>query len=255
MKSKNSLNSVFGTMVTDICHDEIVYDNGEWSKATPDLIESIAQYSTSKNSFLLYQWGVYITANARWELQKMIDAVGWDFVYADTDSVKFIGKQHLQSFKDRNDYLLAKKQRYRNYADRQNEDGTVTRFYLGIWDDDGNYKKFKTLGAKKYAYIDSKDNKLHVTVSGLSKQKGAEELERGNGISDFKIGKLFTDSGRTVSYFNESSIHSITITDYIGKKSTFTTASNIAIIDTTYTLGITDEYSEIIGKNFIDNCE
>lgn len=253
MKSKNSLNSVFGTMVTDICHDEIVYNNGEWSKVTLDLIESIAQYSTSKNSFLLYQWGVYITANARWELQKMIDAVGWDFVYADTDSVKFIGKQHLQSFKDRNDYLLAKKQRYRNYADRQNEDGTATRFYLGIWDDDGNYKKFKTLGAKKYAYIDSKDNKLHVTVSGLSKQKGAAELERGNGIADFKIGKLFTDSGRTVSYFNESNIHSITITDYIGKESTFTTASNIAIVDTSYTLGITDEYSEIIGKNFIDN--
>lgn len=264
MKSKNSLNSVFGTMVTDICHNEIVYDNGEWTKVTPDLIESIAQYFTSKNSFLLYQWGVYITANARWELQKMIDAVGWDFVYTDTDSVKFINKKHLQSFKDRNDYLLTKYQRYRNYADRQNEDGTTTRYYLGVWDDDGFYKKFKTLGAKKYAYIsDDKDKKtgeirkdvLHVTVSGLSKQKGAAELERGNGIADFKIGKLFTDSGRTVSYFNESNIHSITITDYIGKESTFTTASNIAIVDTTYTLGITDEYSEIIGRNFIDNCE
>lgn len=96
---------------------------------------------------------------------------------------------------------------------------------------------------------------MHVTVSGLSKEKGAAELERGNGIADFKIGKLFTDSGRTVSYFNESNIHSITITDYTGKDSTFTTASNIAIVDTTYTLGITDEYSEIIGRNFIDNCE
>lgn len=49
----------------------------------------------------------------------MIDAVGWDFVYADTDSVKFINKQHLQSFKDRNEYLLAQHQRYRNYSDRK----------------------------------------------------------------------------------------------------------------------------------------
>lgn len=262
-KSKNKLNSVFGAMVTDICQGEVEYIDGEWTKTMPDEKSAIAAYAASKNSFLLYQWGVYITANARYELQCMIDACGYDFVYADTDSVKFINKKHIKSFEDRNNYLLSKKQKYRNYSDRLNEDGSITRYTLGLWDDDGYYKKFKTLGAKKYAYIAPEKNKktgkiedvLHVTVSGLSKEKGAAELKRGNGIADFKIGKLFTDSGRTVSYFNESNIHSITITDYTGKVSTFTTASNIAIVDTTYTLGITDEYSEIIGRNFIDNCE
>lgn len=256
-KSKNKLNAVFGAMVTDICQGEIEYIDGEWSKSIPDEESAIAAYAASKNSFLLYQWGVYITANARYELQCMIDACGYDFVYADTDSVKFINKDHLKSFEDRNNYLLSKKQKYRNYSDRINDDGSTTRYTLGVWDDDGYYKKFKTLGAKKYAYISDDKNKktgeikkdvLHVTVSGLSKDKGAAELARGNGLDDFKIGKIFTDSGRTVSYFNESDIRRIKVKDYTGEECEFTTASNIAIVDTTYTLGVSDEYAAVLGS-------
>lgn len=255
-KSKNKLNSVFGAMVTDICQGEVEYIDGEWSKTMPDEKSAIAAYAASKNSFLLYQWGVYITVNARYELQCMIDACGYDFVYGDTDSVKFINKKHIESFEDRNNYLLSKKQKYRNYSDRLNEDGSTTRYTLGLWDDDGYYKKFKTLGAKKYAYIAPEKNKktgkiedvLHVTVSGLSKEKGAAELARGNGLDDFKIGKIFTDSGRTVSYFNERDVHTIKVVDCYGKECEFTTASNIAIVDTTYTLGISDEYAAVLGS-------
>lgn len=255
-KSKNKLNSVFGAMVTDICQGEVEYIDGEWTKTMPDEKSAIAAYAASKNSFLLYQWGVYITANARYELQCMIDACGYDFVYADTDSVKFINKKHIESFEDRNNYLLSKKQKYRNYSDRLNEDGSITRYTLGLWDDDGHYKKFKTLGAKKYAYIAPEKNKktgkiedvLHVTVSGLSKEKGAAELARGNGLDDFKIGKIFINSGRTVSYFNERDVHTIKVVDCYGKECEFTTASNIAIVDTTYTLGISDEYAAVLGS-------
>lgn len=255
-KSKNKLNSVFGAMVTDICQGEVEYIDGEWAKTMPDEKSAIAAYAASKNSFLLYQWGVYITVNARYELQCMIDACGYDFVYGDTDSVKFINKKHIESFEDRNNYLLSKKQKYRNYSDRLNEDGSTTRYTLGLWDDDGHYKKFKTLGAKKYAYIAPEKNKktgkiedvLHVTVSGLSKEKGAAELARGNGLDDFKIGKIFTDSGRTVSYFNERDVHTIKVVDCYGKECEFTTASNIAIVDTTYTLGISDEYAAVLGS-------
>lgn len=40
---------------------------------------------------------------------------------------------------------------------------------LGIFDDDGQYKKFKTLGAKKYCYVNN-DDELHMTVSGVRKK-------------------------------------------------------------------------------------
>lgn len=89
---------------------------------------------------------------------------------------------------------------------------------------------------------------MHVTVSGLSKEKGAAELARGNGLDDFKIGKIFINSGRTVSYFNERDVHTIKVVDCYGKECEFTTASNIAIVDTTYTLGISDEYAAVLGS-------
>ena len=35
-------------------------------------------YNPQSNHFLPYQWGVWITANARWELYEYIKAVGYD---------------------------------------------------------------------------------------------------------------------------------------------------------------------------------
>ena len=105
-----------------------------------------------------------------------------------------------------------------------------------MWDDDGFYKKFKTVGSKKYCYVD-KNNKLHITVAGMSKQKGAERVGT---IDNFNIGKEFVDVGRTVSWYNDNDIHEITVDNC-----TFTTASNIGVIETTYTLGVTDQYFEV----------
>ena len=54
------------------------------------------------------------------------------------------------------------------------------------------------------------------------------------------------DIGRKTSYYNEEEIHTMEMNgDY------FTTASNIAMIDTTYELGITDEYYNVL-KNYFD---
>ena len=38
---------------------------------------------------------------------------------------------------------------------------------LGLFEEDGNYLEFITQGAKKYAYIDSIDKEIHITVSGV----------------------------------------------------------------------------------------
>lgn len=42
--------------------------------------------------FLPYAVGVWVTAYARQDLKSFMWIVGRDFVYCDTDSVKFIGK-------------------------------------------------------------------------------------------------------------------------------------------------------------------
>ena len=64
------------------------------------------------------------------------------------------------------------------------------------------------------------------------------------GFIAFSIGNEFHDVGRTISWFNDEKPHEITVNGC-----TFTTASNIGITDTTYTLGVTREYWDIIKDN------
>ena len=107
-------------------------------------------------------------------------------------------------------------------------------------DNEGRYDQFKTLGAKKYVY--TQDGELHLTVSGLDKKKGARYLQSIGGVTAFNKGVVFTDSGRTASYYNfTDQITTMTRDGY-----SWQTASNIAIVDETYTLGITDSMLSII---------
>lgn len=242
IKSKNDLNAIFGMMVSDIIHSNIIYDGNEWLELKLDdekAEKSLESYYKSRNNFLPYQFGIYVTAYARDMLQRMIDSVSWrDFVYCDTDSVKLLNpSKHSESFESMNNFILNGDYPSRIYANNSKGD----RVYLGVWDNEGVYDEFVTYGAKKYAF--KKDEKICVTVSGLAKKEGSLELEKGRGLEDFYIGKVFKNSGRTTAYFNEESIHKITVNG-----DTFTTASNIGIEDTTYTLGVTNEYAEIFYK-------
>lgn len=241
VKAKNKLNSIYGMCVTDIVHREINFQNGEWLINDSDIDNEISKYYKSYNNFLMYQIGVFVTAHARKRLQQAIDVVGMDVVYCDTDSVKYIGN-HDNDFKQLNEQMIKYNQEH-NIKHTIEVNNKV--FMLGQFDSENQkgktycYDEFITLGAKKYAY--KINGKIGVTVSGLEKRKGAEELERGNGLKDFKNGKVFIDSGRTVAYFNNMPIHKIKV-----KNVEIETASNIAIVDTTYTLGITDTMLDII---------
>lgn len=262
MKSKNRLNATFGMCVTDIANDEIIYNEDEmlWEEYKANLEEEIEKFYGSRNNFLSYQWGVFVTANARKRLQTMLNIVGRDVIYTDTDSIKFINDKHIKEFEDYNKILIeqAENNDIPAYVDRiEVKDGKeiTKRFYLGTWDNDGNYKRFKTLGAKKYAYEKIRKDKktgqekkiFEVTVSGMGKKKGAERV---GSIENFNIGTTFSDIGRTTSWYNDNKPHKITLDGC-----TFTTASNIGILDTTYTLGVTMEYFELIENNSIESFD
>ena len=115
------------------------------------------------------------------------------------------------------------------------------RFYMGIFDKENGYDEFITLGAKKYAFI--QNGKIGITVSGLSKKKGAEELEKKGGLRRFQRNEVFYNSGRTIAQYNSDKVHDITVDGC-----TFSSASNLAIVDTTYTLGISDTMLDIIER-------
>lgn len=248
-KYKNKINSFFGMMLTDIASPEIIYnpDNEEqWDMIVHDTQSMLDRYYKNRKSFLSYQWGVWVTANARKRLQDAIDMISTDNVYIDTDSDKYIN-DHDADFAKLNTAIIQEciNNDIPAYVTYTNSKGEQTA-YLGLWECDAVYDQFKTIGAKKYCYV--KDDKLHITVSGLHKELGAAYLTEHGGIDAFDIGMVIPEghSGRTVAKYNDCKVHTINVNG-----EDILTASNIGIDDTSYTLGITLEYKSLLDT--IDN--
>ncbi|MDE5978306.1 MAG: hypothetical protein K2G70_07600 [Turicibacter sp.] len=247
LKSKNKLNAIYGMMVSDILRRTLVFDglnadyekneNGEYKESDVSILN---KYYQGRNSFLPYQWGVWVTAFAREMLfDSILNVKGT--VYVDTDSNKhFKLKENEDYFNLRNDELMNKK---------ESIDYTVEfngkKYTLGVWDRDKPLHKFISYGSKKYAYVEYNEGKkgtFHITVSGMNKEKGRKKIKN---IKNFTLGKMYEDVGRTCSWYNENTEpYEITVNG-----ETFTTASNIAVLETTYTLGVTNEYGEQIEDN------
>lgn len=231
MKSKNKLNSLYGMIVTDIIRQENLFNN-QWEKGENSTLE---EYYSKRNNFLTYQWGLFVTAICRTNLQKAIDKIGLDCVYIDTDSLKYCGS-HDEVFEHINQDMIdwCIQNDIINYVEVGNH-----KYFLGLFDKEKGYDEFVTLGAKKYAF--NQNGKIGITVAGLNKKSGAKELELKGGLSNFKIGTEFFDSGRKTVYYNDDKKHFLIVQ---GCK--IENASNIALVDTTYTLGMTDVMLSIL---------
>lgn len=238
VKSKNKLNSIYGCMVMRIDKPEITYENGQYVTNTIPLDEALAKYYKSRNNFLSYQHGVWIAANSREHLQEMLWKVGKDVIYCDTDSIKGINN-HDSEFEIVNKRIIEDDMKMGAYA----SDASGVVHYLGVWDNetkDKPYTSFSTLGAKKYIY--EQDGKIKSTIAGVNKKAGAEYFKK-HGLEAFKVGAKITDSGHLTAYYNDDEIHTIKI-----KGCTMTTASNVALINNSYTIGVTEEYSDLLLK-------
>lgn len=236
-KIKNLLNACFGMAYTDpVKQENTINEKGEWIVNTPDTAEALARFYRSRNSFLYYAWGVWCTAHARKHLQQLLDLTGDATIYCDTDSSKAVGAD-IDAIEKVNKEIADLARKRGAFASVGGKD-----YFMGVYEHENKepIKEFKTLGAKKYAYVDHKG--LHCTVSGVSKKRGAQELKT---IDNFKIGFIFRDAGGMELYYNDNvGIHQETVNGC-----TFTTASNVAMIDGTYTLGVTDTYAELISPN------
>lgn len=237
-KSKAKLNALYGMMSQRLDQQTTIYTGagatGYETESEP-LEVQIEKYYKKRNNFLPYQWGVWVTSAARARLHKMMNLIGRDLVYVDTDSVKILNREkHLKDIEALNDELRAQAIEGGAYADDRNGE----RHYMGVWEYEGMYDEFRTLGAKKY--VVSKKGKCYSTIAGVSKKAGQEHFNK-HGIEAFRIGEVIERSGHLVAYYNDDDIHEIEI-DGVKMK----TASNLALIDDTYTIGITDDYADIL---------
>lgn len=236
MKNKEKLNSCYG-MTVEAIKDELVFKDGQFIYEDKPLKELVAKHN--KRAFLNYAWGVWTTCWSRRRLADGINVVTkndeepFNFIYSDTDSIKYIGDIN---FKEYNDKVEAEAIRSGAYATDNN--GEV--HYMGVYEDEGYQKpnRFKTLGAKKYV-LEDPNKKLHITIAGVNKKLGGIELGK---LENFKDGFIFNKAGGTESVFNDNvDMYYLTLE---GKKLHIT--DNIVIRDSTYTLGITAEYQAIL---------
>ena len=248
LHSKELLNSLYGMCVTSIVHDNINFNGTEWTTENGNLDEELKNYNTDKNRFLFYHWGVWCTAYARNNLYTGIKECKEDYIYSDTDSVKiFNADKHKMYFKKYNKWILQKLEKCLNYHNipiyfisPKTVKGEIK--ILGIWDFDGFYTDFKTLGAKRYIF--KKDNKLNITVCGLSKKSGKEFIENKKNPFIFFNEGMYIDSehtGKMTHTYIDKEIEN-TITDYLGNTAYYHEKSYIHLEKTDYLLSLSDMY-------------
>lgn len=243
VKAKNKLNSIYGCMVMKIDQSLVTYNpiTEEYVSDTPPLEEAITKYYKSPNNFLQYFHGVWITANSRAHLQRMLWKVGRDVVYCDTDSIKGRG-DHAKDFEEENARIIEEMTRYGGFA--KDRKGNI--HYLGVWDDEtapekgGLYEEFKTLGAKKYVY--KQGGEVKSTIAGVNKKVGSKYFTD-NGLDSFARNTKITDSGHLTAYYNDDPIHVIKV-----KGCEMITGANVALINNSYKIGVTEEYADLLLK-------
>ena len=267
VKSKNKLNSIYGMMaqnpvkrsIKEIGNEPVdhvlddynyyriadgfakcmVGDESGYAEVDEDDSDILDKYN--RRAFLCYQWGVWTTAWARYELEeglKLAHVDGAAFVYADTDSVKYIGNIDWRKYNEQKRRLSTKNGAYA-------DDIHGTRHYMGVYEFEGCYKQFRTLGAKKYAYV-TEDDQLHITIAGVGKSKGAAELAEKGGIDAFREGFVFDAkhgaAGIEATYNDHPAITEYQTPDGI----TIPITSNIYMSPSTYIVGLSGDYSRLL---------
>lgn len=256
MHAKANLNSLYGMAVTDIVRDEITYDR-EWIVEKPDLIKSLEKYNKALSRFLFYPWGVWVTAYARKNLFTGILECKNDYVYSDTDSLKIVnGKNHREYIERYNEVITKQLEiamRYHGIDISRTRPKTIEGVEkpIGIWDYEGHYETFKTLGAKRYLWK-KPDGRMQMTVAGLSKQSGLKYLQFGE-LSGLSVFDKFNDemyiprdwTGKNIHTYIDFATDGI-VTDYLGNSHSYSELSSVHMEPTDYSLSIGSEYADFI---------
>lgn len=247
LHSKELLNSIYGMCVTSIIHNEINFNGENWETIDGDIDKALEEYNKDKNRFLFYQWGVWCTAYARNNLYTAIQECKQDYIYSDTDSVKILNAEKHKKYFESYNQAISKKinaclSNY-NISLEMAKPKTIKGIEkpLGVWDFDGFYKKFKTLGAKRYMYF---DDDIHTTICGLNKKIGAEYIKKHDDYFNFFTNGMYVDcdnTGKMTHTYIDKEIKGKLI-DYLGNESDYHEKSYIHLENADFSLSLSDMY-------------
>lgn len=266
---KSMLNAIYGMCVTDIVRDSFILDDlNLWCSEESNTEDCLNHYNSSRNRFIAYEWGVWCTSYARLNLFTGIKELKSDFIYADTDSLKFVNlENHLEYFEKYNDNVISNLKEMCNFYDidfndlsPKTKDGVVK--IIGLWDYEGCYDRFKTLGAKRYAFENlRKDNNIikngfNITVAGVNKKIGGlyiinKSIKENKDVFDIFDDDLYFDvenTGKLIHTYIDYEIELKNISDYQGNKCDIYEKSSVHLEPTSYSLSITEYFKIYINK-------
>ena len=195
---KEYINSTYGDFVTKIFSDEIVYNQKSAENWTVKELTEESYQKTLKTlnrkrykNYKAFCQGIFVTAWARARIWNAVIELDEHIMYSDTDSLKLYNYDG-EYFEKENKFVLT---RHKEIADELqidiNDLSPVdikgVRHPLGVWEHEGNYEQFKSLGCKQYLYKDKKG--LHLTCAGISKLA----VKCFKNVDDFKIDRRLTE--------------------------------------------------------------
>lgn len=249
LHSKELLNSIYGMCVTSIVHDSVTFDGDKWTTKLGVLEKELDTYNRDRNRFLFYHWGVWCTSYARNNLYTAIKECRSDYIYSDTDSVKILNAERHKDYFDRyNIEIIRKLEKCLKWYDLNPSmirPKTIKGIEkpLGVWDFDGKYSKFKTLGAKRYM-VEKSSNDINITVCGLSKKAGRDYIAGQKEPFRFFNNGMYVNkehTGKMTHTYIDNEIEGI-IKDYLGNYAEYHELSYIHLEKTDYLLSLTKMY-------------
>lgn len=255
MRSKNMLNSFYGCMVTRLVfQDTILNEDFDYIKIATD-----KEYCKMCNNLLSPFWGIWVTAHARRNELFLLNVLK-GVIYSDTDSHKCLNmykdynEKVIESYNENVYNEIIRNCKFYNISDKYkkvllstNEKYSLYSYNqktIGYAGNDGHYVAFKTLGCKRYIYLD--DNfKRHVTVAGLP--KGFFEKENYSIVDFFNNFK----NGYTAKNCKLRAVYNDNFTwdnviDYFGNNEVMEIKSCVTLEKTDFTLNIDPDYFELI---------
>lgn len=257
--SKGMLNSAYGMAVTDIVREDLEYHQelyaDEWQVGDETPVSQLKRYNQNPSRFLYYPWGVWVTAHARHNLFRGILEFGSDYVYSDTDSIKAINMdRHMDFIKNYNLHVREQLQAAADFhgipmSDFEPKTIKGVPKLIGVWDIEGTYDKFKTLGAKRY--LVQKGNDIEFTVAGVNKKAIKEymlETYGLDGVFDAFTRSLDIPKGRTGklthTYIDQE--WSGVLVDYNGVPFTYHEKSSIHMEPAPFKISMLDSFWDYI---------
>lgn len=267
MESKQKLNGEsYGAVVTRINTTENVFVDGQWIERPNESIDFSTMWKRKDKA---PQWGIYITAWARYmilsavaEVCKIDASLYW---YSDTDSCKTKNDiRVLNLMNEKNKQIISDNQKFIDELGLKKLYPNTDFSTMGIFDREDDLIYFKSLGSKKYMATTKKGTST--TVAGLPKGKYvpyADNLwhkEHGIGApslqdiyDSFELGKVFLSTAETskLCAYYEDNEKTFDVTDTQGNTETITTSSYVSLIPTSFSMKENADLAELYYTEYL----